>query len=321
MDFKLIEKMKNIILTIAFVSCSLLGFSQAKKPTIMVIPSDTWCNENGYVKTFDNQGYEEKLPDYEKAVFESSDLNLVISKIGEMMIQREFPLKDLASTLKAIKQQAIEESVTISNSGDIVAETPLEKISKVAKSDIVILLSWKINKLGPQKSITFSLQGIDAYTNKQVASASGTGRTSSSTELAIMLEDAVLSHIDQFNLQLQSHFDDMFANGREVSLLCKRWSDSDLDFESEVNGDELGILIEDWVAENSEQGRFSTDEYSQNVLSFGQVRIPMFNEKGRAIDTRRWAYELNKYLRNELNIESKLTTKGLGQAVITIGGK
>ena len=41
--------MKKIIL----ILCSLLlivsaGFSQAKKPTIMILPSDVWCNTNGY---------------------------------------------------------------------------------------------------------------------------------------------------------------------------------------------------------------------------------------------------------------------------------
>lgn len=313
--------MKRLLLLVIFISFSLTAFSQAKKPTIMVIPSDAWCNENEYVNIFDNSGYIERRSDYEKALFENMDLSLVIAKIGEMMTQRGFPLKDFASAIKSIKQQSIEESVTTSNSGDALAETPLERLNKVAKADINIELTWKVNKLGPQKSITFSLRGIDTYTNKQIAAASGTGRTSTSSEVALMLEDAVLSHIDQFNIQLQSHFDDLFANGREVSLLCQRWSGSDYDFESDVNGDELGMLIEDWVADNTVQGRFSTEEYSQNRLALTQVRIPMLNESGRAIDTRRWASGLSKYLRNELNIDSKITTKGLGQAIITIGGK
>lgn len=314
--------MKKLIMIITLVCYSMLGFTQAaKKPTIMVMPSDIWCNLNGYVNVFDNQGHEETYADYDKAIISNIDLNLVISKIGEMMTERGFPLKDLASTIKSIKQQEVEESVTMSKSGDMLMESPLEKLNKVAKADILIMLTWKINKIGPQKSVTFNLQGIDAYTNKQIAAASGTGRNSSNSEVAVLLEDAVLSYIDPFNSQLQSHFDDLFTNGREVSLVCRRWSGSELDFESYVSDEELGVLIEDWVADNTVEGRFSTTDYSENRLFFEQVRIPLFNESGRAIDTRRWASGLVRFLRTEHQIEAKLTTKGLGQAVITIGEK
>ena len=44
-------------------------------------------------------------------------------------------------------------------------------------------------------------------------------------------------------------------------------------------------------------------------------------KKGRAIDARRWANGLRKYLRNEFEIESKLMTQGLGQAQLVLGGK
>ena len=29
---------------------------QAIKPTLMVVPSDTWCTNHGYVMEYDNQG-------------------------------------------------------------------------------------------------------------------------------------------------------------------------------------------------------------------------------------------------------------------------
>ena len=313
--------MKKIIFTAIFVCLATLSMAQAKKPTLMVVPSDVWCNLNGYMSEFDNQGVTEKYPNYDLALQSDADLLLVVSKIGEMMAERGFPLKDLASTLKSLKQQTAEESVTSSKSGDMIAESPLDQLNKIAKADIIIQMTWSINKTGPKKSITFNLQGLDAYTNKQIAASSGTGAPSFASEIPILLEESVLSHIDQFNSQLQGHFDDLFENGREVSLLCKRWSGSDMDFESEVGDDELGVLIEDWVADNTVKGRFSTSEYSENKLSFEQVRIPLYNESGRAIDTRRWANGLRKYLKKEYQVEAKLSTKGLGKAIITLGEK
>ena len=67
--------------------------------------------------------------------------------------------------------------------------------------------------------------------------------------------------------------------------------------------------------------RFTTIDATESMMFFDQVRIPLYNEKGRAIDARRWANGLRKYLRNEFEIESKLMTQGLGQAQLVIGSK
>lgn len=314
--------MKRIlVITILVLAGTMAAFSQAKKPTIMVVPSDPWCTENGYMFRWDNQGVTEILPDYDLALKTNSNLALAISKIGEMMAERGFPLKDLAASLRSLRTEAAEESLTTSSSGDDVAESPLDKLKKVAKADIWIHLTYTLNKTGPKNSLTFNMQGIDAYTNKQVAAASGTGQPSFSVEIPVLIEEGVLSHIDQFNNQLQMFFDDLFENGREVSLVCRRWSGSPVDFETEYDGDELGFLIEDWMAENTVSGRFSTSDTSENRMLFEQVRIPLYNDRGRALDTRTWANDLRKWLMDKYGIEAKLSTKGLGQAIITIGEK
>lgn len=90
--------MKKVLFILSLVLVISGGcFAQAKKPTIMVVPSDVWCNQNGYMSSFDNQGQVEKYPNYETALQSSSDLVLAISKIGEMMAERGFPLKDLSA--------------------------------------------------------------------------------------------------------------------------------------------------------------------------------------------------------------------------------
>ncbi len=239
-------------MSVASVAC----FGQAKKPTLMVVPSDAWCTKHGYVKTYDNQGVTEKYPDYQRALQEDTDLLLVISKLGEMMADRGFPLKDLEAAMRSIRTDAAEDAVTTSkDEGDVLAETPLEVLKRTAKADIILQLTWTVNKTGPKQSVTFNLRGLDSYTDKQVAAASGTGAPSFSAEVPVLLEESVLAHIDNFNNQLQNHFDDLFENGREVKLTCRRWSGSDVDFESEFDGEELGFLIEDWVTENTEIGR------------------------------------------------------------------
>ena len=58
---------KSIIIIIA-VFLNMAAFSQAKKPTIMVVPSDVWCIQNNFSSTYDNQGVQETIPDYNRAL-------------------------------------------------------------------------------------------------------------------------------------------------------------------------------------------------------------------------------------------------------------
>lgn len=314
--------MKKIVLSILFIACfSLVAFSQAKKPTIMVVPSDNWCIKNNYTMEFDNQGTKMKVPDYRKSLQESSDLLLVISKINELMADRGFPLKNLESSMKSLQNQSAEDAMLTSKSGADANESPIDKLKKVAKADIIMQLTWTVNQTGPKKSITFNLQGIDAYTDKQIAGASGTGQPSFSAELPVLLEEAVLAHLDNFNAQLQKHFDDLFANGREVSLRILTFSSFDGDLESEYEGEELNAIIEKWVSDNTVKGRFSTTDATENMMLFEQVRIPLYDANNRAVDTRGWARDLQKMLKDKYNITAKLMTKGLGQAQIVIGEK
>jgi len=318
--------MKKIIFVLfgAILASSML-FGQAKKPTIMVVPSDLWCNQNGYMQEFNNEGKITRVPDYRKALMTDADLKLVISKIGELMAERGFPLKDLEASLKTLESDAAEDAMLMSKDGGELNESPIDKLKKVAKADIWIQMTWTVNTRGPEKSITFNLQGLDAYTDKQIAAASGTGEPSFSAAFPVLLEEAVLSHLDNFNYQLQTHFDDMFENGREVILRIMTWDTWDYDLETDEFGDdELGFLIEEWVADNTVKNRFNTTTATENMMLFEQVRIPLYYEKNgqqRAMDTRRWAKGLQDYLKDDFEIEAKVMMKGLGQAQLVLGGK
>lgn len=309
------------LFAMVMILLSYQTFSQAKKPTIMVVPSDVWCSKNGYMMEFDNQGSVERFPDYKRAFQDNSDLLLVISKINELMADRGFPLKNLESSLKSMQSESAEDAMLTNKSGSDASESPIDKLKKTAKADIWMQVTWTINQTGPKKSITFNLQGLDAYSDKQVAGASGTGLPSFSAELPVLLEEAVLANLDNFNAQLSRHFDDLFANGREVVLRIKKWDSFAGDLESEYDGEELGVIIENWVSDNTVQNRFSTSDATENMMLFEQARIPLYDASNKAVDTRKWAGGLQKMLRDKYNITAKLMTKGLGQASLVIGEK
>ena len=104
--------MKRILILIfSFFSVFATSYGQAKKPTLMILPSDVWCNTNGYMMEFDNQGTVEKIPDYKKAFQENADLINVISKINGLMADRGFPLKNAETILKNLSGERAEEAM------------------------------------------------------------------------------------------------------------------------------------------------------------------------------------------------------------------
>jgi len=302
----------------------------AKKPTIMVVPSDNWCIQNGYKMTFDNQGSTVTIPNYKAAMQGSSDLLLVIGKLNTLMADRGFPAKNMETEIKNIESESAEMNMYSSKeSGSSVAESPIDALKRVAKADIIMQLTWSINKVGPKKSITFNLQGLDAYTGEQVAGAQGTGALSFSTEIPLLLEEAVLAHLDNFNSQLMAYFTDLAANGRKVKINIMVWDswDEDLESEFELDGeeDELSTLIEYWMEENAYQSKYHLADATATMMRFDMVRIPMYYErkgKQRAMDTRRFVNGLRKYLKKgDTEIEAKLTMRGLGEAWLILGEK
>ena len=238
------------------------------------------------------------------------------------MTERGFPLESMENSLKTLASESAEDALTTSKTGAGITESPIDKLKKTAKADIWMQVTWTINQIGPKKSITFILQGLDAYTDKQIAGSSGTGNELIGATLPVMLQTAVLSQMDNFNVQLMAHFDDLFKNGREIVIRIKKFDSWDGDLEKEFAGKELNSYIEEWLTQNCVQGRYSTTESTENMMLFKQVRIPMYNEAGVAIDARGFCKGLQSYLKKEpFLITNKLTTKGLGQASIVLGEK
>ena len=315
--------MKKSIVLLFAVFVATMAFGQAKKPTLMVVPSDVWCNQNGYVLEYDNLGTIEVIPDYKKALQNDMNLKLAIAKINDLMAERGFPLKDLEQTLKMIAQATAEDAVTTNKSGAQMEESPLDKIRRTAKADIIIELTWNITKQGPKSILTYVMEAKDAYTGKSIGGANGTGAPSFSAEPVVLLEEAVVANIDNFNNRLMAHFEDLFANGREVALEIRVFeNDLDLDLESEFDGMELAEIIEEWMEENTMQGRFSKMDASEYVIRYEQVRIPLWKPNGAAMDTESFARQLRSVLRKEpYNIPVKIMNRGLGKTILAIGGK
>jgi len=317
------RKASLFILSIALWAFAGSIFGQAKKPTLMILPSDNWCEQRYFMTEFDNQGTKQKVPNYKQAFQEDTEIGQVISKIGTLMVSRGFPLKDVEQELKAIEDRNAENNMTASTtSGSSMAESPLDKIKNKAKADILIQIWWKVSKTEQGKVVSFVLEAFDAYTSKRIAASTGNGTPNNTDIVPVLLENAILANIEPFAAQLQSHFDDMFTNGREIMLTVKRWNSWDKNMETEINGTEITDYINKWMKDNTVNKRFTMGDASENIIRFDQVRIPLYNADNDPIDARQFAKGLQKYLKAApFNFEVKLMTRGLGEAILVLGEK
>jgi hypothetical protein len=290
---------KSFPILLLFSTWAAAATAQATKPRIMVFPAENWMRENKFYTMVSNQGKEDYVWDFKKALIENKELYSVINKIGMMFAERNFPLEDLNQKLNDLKEQDALNQVDQSASGAGVAESMRDKLLKVAKPD------------------------MDAGTNKQVAAASGTGNPSFSLELPVLLQEAVLSHITGFQDQLMASFTDMFENGREISLDIRVWDNSPKKLNDEINedGDELKDDIKNWVKKNTVKGRFNLMNASPNFMAFTGVRIPVVDSEGSAMDADAFSASLRKYLRKTYQLKCESGARGLGKAEVTIGDK
>ena len=195
----------------------MLNVYAQKKPTLMILPSDNWCTQRYFITEYDNQGVTERRSNYQQAFQEDLELSPAISKIGELMTNLGYSLKDAEQELKNISARTAEDNATFSkSSGAQFSESPLDVLKRRAKADIIIQLGWVVNA----SSITFTLEAFDAYTSKRIATSTGTtDRTGK--DIAIQLQQAVERNVKPFDKQMDVFYSKMQSNGRNMSVNTK----------------------------------------------------------------------------------------------------
>ena len=314
-------KRKHLFLLLVAMLSGIVQ-AQEKKPTLMIVPSDNWCTQRYFTITYDNQGVKVRVPDYQRAFQEDLEIKGVIAKLGAMLTDMGYSLKDCEQEFKNIATRQAEDNVTLSKtSGASLVESPLDQLKRRTKSDIIIQVDWVLRKEAGGRIVTFTIEAFDSYTSKRIATATGTCDPSNQP-IPMLLECGVMSHIKNFDKQMDNYFRDLKKNGREIVLTVRCWDSWGKDLETEFDGEELTDCIQQWMRENTIKGVFNLSDATENFLQFEQVRIPFFDDKGNAMDARAFATMLRKHLgKAPYNIPAKVMVRGLGEAVIVLGEK
>ncbi len=315
--------MKRYLYTLAMIVGFVpLSLKAQKKPTIMILPSDNWCEMRYFMTTYDNQGTKVKTPDYQLAFQQDTEIGPVISKVGGLLTALNYSIKDAEQEIKNISLRTAEDNVTYSKtSSATLVESPLDLLKRRIKSDVLIQISWQLNRESTGRSATFNLEAFDTYTSKRIASSTGT-TLASSDPIPVILEQAVKERIAEFDALMVKWYADQQAHGREIVLTIRCWDNWENDLETEYGGEELTDCIQDWLKSHCVDGSYNLSDGTESFALFEQVRIPLLDERGNALDARGFATQLRKYLNKPpYNIAAKVMQRGLGEAILVLGEK
>ena len=293
------------------------------KPILMVVPSDVYCTEMGYVQKWkDENGNVQTVPDYN--IFgreDSRDLRLVIASLNEIFKNKGFETQSLEFLLKSLNQEDQENAVVGEDFGleGSIVESPTDRIKRTANVDFIVDLDFEVKEKGTQRYISFNMRAVDVSANaREIAHAHGDGKPSNSATVNTLLEEAVLNHMDMFCKKLQDEYVNMSKNGRQITVKIKRTDASEYDltkttFAFEGKQTTLNDIIYYWLQDNTVDGN-PTRVITPNVLTFNQVMIPLVKEgrrgKMQRVDTHEYLTDLQNYLRTNFNVDGTIYMRG-----------
>ncbi len=318
--------MKRIMF--AAIMTSLISVAAvAAPPKLMLLPDKQWCNENGYVDKEERNGRTKVTERYDDA-FLNGTLKNVEAEFKSLMSSdgRSFPIISYTEAMSSSDDEdALDEMFEGAESGSGVGSSAFEDLmaAKGNAPDIFIKIGWNVEKAGMRKSIIYRVDAVDAYSSKSVATITGTTEpVLASTSDAICLMTGLRDKMDEFEGKLLNHFDDVQTNGREISLRLRMIDNgSGQKFTDEYDGKELATIITDWVSENTVNHQFTEKQSTRNIMSFDQVRVPLFDERNKPQQAKQWVTKLQNYLKSNYNIISENNSSGLGSGRLYIGEK
>lgn len=309
----------------ALVSCGGGGTStavdvkQTQKPTMLVLPSDQLMQRFGCIRTEVSLGKQLQVRDYNSYLLTDPDAKFIIASIQSAFIEFGYPLNDLEQTLKSINDQEMVDEVN-----------GIKKDSKTilltnARPDIILELDYDMttdrSSRDYSKSLTYTLRAIDAFSNKVVATIQAAGVKNAKGNTATMMGEAIQKNSKDFTKQINNHFDDLIANGRDITMRVMIDANESFTMSDEsIYGDTYADFILDYMKVNTMMGTYNLQRNTDTEMYFANVRIKTLNDNGTQYSAYDFARELSKALNKECGVKSKNVTQGLGDAMIIIKG-
>lgn len=290
-------------------------------PQIMVIPGDQTLQNFKCLKTERVSGRDYILRDYRNYMLKDDRARRIISAIQDAFNSQNYPLNDFEQTLKQLDTQ---EATDMADGLDKDAKTML---LTVAQPDIIIELNYDTSRdkmsltshnYGKgEKNISFTLNALDAYTNKVVATMTASNIKGESTTEAIQAE--ISKNMPQFQSDIQKYFSDILSRGRDVTVRIAVAKGCNVDLSDEsIEGDTYADWIVDFIKTHTVKGAYKLQRNTDKELYFVNCRIRLLNEDGTQYGVYDWTRDLAKNLSKNLGLKVTNKAQGLGEILLVV---
>ena len=307
----------------AYEQSDVNAMEQAR-PQIMVIPGDLTLQNFKCLKTQNVNGREYILRDYKTYLLKDDRAKRIISVIQDEFNDQNFPLNDFEQTLKQLDTQ---EALDMADGFEKDAKTQL---LTVAQPDIILELTYDTSRdkrkltshyynKKQEKNISFTLNALDAYNNKVVATMTASNIKGHSTTQAI--QASIKEQMPEFQKDITKYFSDILTRGRDITvrIAVEKGCNVDLTDES-IEGDTYADWIIDYMKTHTVKGAYKLQRNTSKELYFVNSRIKLLKEDGTQYGVYDWTRDLQKNLRNNLGLKCTNKAQGLGEVLISVQG-
>lgn len=307
----------------AYEQSDVNAIEQAR-PAIMVIPGDQVLQNFKCLTTQKANGRDYILRDYKSYMLKDDRAKRIISTIQNEFNAQNFPLNDFEQALKQLDTQ---DALDMADDLEKDAKTML---LTVAQPDIILELTYdtsrdKISMTSHnysgrgEKNVSFTLNALDAYTNKVVATMTASNIKGESTTETI--QESIKEGMPKFQQDITKYFCDILTRGRDITVRISVEKGCNVNLSDEsVEGDTYADWIMDYIKTHTVKGAYKMQRNTAKELNFVNCRIKLLNEDGTQYGVYDWTRDLQKNLRKNLGLKCTNKAQGLGEVLISVQG-
>lgn len=295
------------------------------RPQIMVLPSDNTLKNFKALSESKENGRTYYIRDYAAYLKNDYHAKRIFSAIQDEFNKQGYPLNDFEQTLKQLDTQAA------TDIADNLGDDAKTQLLTTAQPDIILELDYYTNAgkisltshdyhVGKgERTISYTLNAIDAYTNKVVATINATNLKGESTTKLIQAD--ITEKMPKLQQDIQNYFSDILKRGRDITVRVAVENICDINLNDEsVEGDTYADYIIDYIKTHTVKGAYKMQRNTDKELYFVNCRIKLINDDGTQYGVYDWTRDLCKKLRKDLGLKVTNKAQGLGEVLITING-
>lgn len=293
-------------------------------PQIMVLPSDqTLKNFKMLKEAVDANERSYIIRNYQGYLLKDDRAKRIISTIQNEFNNQNFPISDFEQTLKQLNTQ---EAADMADGFEKDAKTML---LTTAQPDVILELDYSTSRdkavsmvshdysNDKEKNMSYTLNALDAYTNKVVATITASNIKGVSTTETIQAD--MKKQFPQFMKDIQKYFSDILTRGRDITVRVAVASNSNVNLsDTNVEGDTYADYIVDYIKTHTIKGAYKLQRNTDNELYFVNCRIKLLNEDGTQYGVYDWTRDLARNMRRDLGVKVSNKSQGLGEVLLTI---